>query len=829
MPDSVARKNCMSLKSRFLSFAFSKEKHATELEAANVENKELRDRVDKNVEEISQLKQRLEQQSQAQAREKQIRARADLEDKTNGVSFKRAQAVFELCTKFTTLHHHGLQKVTQEDDVELTRILRRKARYMVLNRNASCDFLEAYRCLPDIWRPEFLTEVESALKLGVDASLVTPFASSYVLRELMHFPNGSGARPEAKMELQDWQKLLVALVCPDPKAAESKKEPLLPLQIAGMDLRTVPEIPAKAFYKEHYYLRPDVAAQLLKKDFSGFKPKPANQSGKHVVLPVHVYPSISPDQLPDVVFKLYPEQPGVEQAVTGLGRLIVGTQVVPRSELLRLEFNGQCIPVLMSGYLDGINFNVLLTALEKPETKQDEARQIEAQALVQQTFHTTAQEVIKQFDPGALSELFLMTLFIKPEDGSPSNHTVVRKQNAQGKMVYYLVPHDNDHAFVKEVLLKTTEGYQAEVKSIFYCLDAMQQPIAQEVLHAFLSLQPTFLLSRWLTEQLILTNRYKEIFCAEDVRQLRFQSPDFLEKLWGKTDSGCLIPMPFREGLAGDLWRIFDRLRTILKAKPALTLIEILSFVEPELAKVYQSAFELYPVREESPECMAARLLHVTRHSMSRDRQGHWMTSTRIGEMQKKMLGADISHLSEPEVLRILALEERSARQAGGELDLYAYKEIHFPKIRDEIVGCSLVQMKSDIKNNPGRAKKNKLYVEVDENTIQYIIAGMKEIAVITRQEWPYDSLFPTTFDECMRLKHKVLIAAAKKGYTQNMQGDFERFRLLKSVPACQSEIIAGIDFSKIPHATEESLWRMQELIIQEIKEIPLPRLIIKN
>lgn len=608
---------------------------------------------------IVALKQQMAEANQHFDRQRIDQVTKELADENNPVTVQEAEAFFkQLATSAMPLVDF-FAKFT----MPLHLILKRKARELVKNKSPIDAYKQAYCCLPDKLRETFLKKLEEAMLYGVqNRSLLSTEMASY-LAVINNIPNKIGVRPAYQKEQIQWEADLLKLICLNPEAAERANQPLLPISLLRVDLNKLKTIPESAYYKGHYYLHPEIAKQLLIDNGQAFKPKPAGQFGMHVVLPVSL-PG-ERQETPDFVFKFEPEQPGVELAVTGLGRLVAGTHVTPPSELIRLTFKGKNIPILVSRYVKGENV---------------------ATVFKQQIDNQLGQT---KLDSKKLSELMLMMLLIRPEDGLPSNFMLSKTANGE----YYFVQLDNDHAFVKEGVSKVNNGLQRrlqlQVKTFLYCLDQMHQPIDAEAVREFLNLDPTFLLGQWLSEQIILTTRLREMFSDADLRELQFSMPSRLGTLFGRQEKGCLLPMPFRAGMISKLRGTFKILQQELKKayndyqtarKPLPTLMQLLSLVDKEVAEIYQTTFTSYPMHSGK---IALRLLEATKGEVIQDTQGHYLTTTQFGEIQHKMLGRRIDSVTA--MVQILEQQQDSATQARNELDFHTHKEFYLRKIQEDL------------------------------------------------------------------------------------------------------------------------------------------------
>ena len=120
----------------------------------------------------------------------------------------------------------------------------------------------------------------------------------------------------------------------------------------------------------------------------------------------------------EMYFKVYPELPGIEEAVGTFTRALIGIGA-PYTELIKLDDK----PVLVS---QGIQGSTLLDVMKnKPH-------------------------LLKDLDERDLSGLIIVAMLINPEDGKPDNYIVEEHPMKRDK--YRLIGVDNDHAFVPAIV-----------------------------------------------------------------------------------------------------------------------------------------------------------------------------------------------------------------------------------------------------------------------------------------------------------------------------------------------------------------------------------------
>ncbi|MEN8237118.1 MAG: ankyrin repeat domain-containing protein [Pseudomonadota bacterium] len=243
-------------------------------------------------------------------------------------------------------------------------------------------------------------------------------------------------------------------------------------------------------------------------------------------------------------FKVYPELPGIEEAVGWLTRELLGFGA-PHTELIRLNN----IPILLS---QGITGKTLLEVI-KTNPKQ-----------------------LNQLDAASISGMLLLAMLTNPEDGKPDNYIV--EPHPQYPSIYRIWGIDNDHAFVPAVVKEKASGKAvAQVKTILYCLNQMWEPVHPDVRQKILNTTPQSLLHCWLRELKKINNNYTTIFTQqEQIHYLQKQE--------------CFIGVPFQPGAIAHLYEKFMQLKDILFHNENCTHLELLSKLEPRLAKRYKPA-----------------------------------------------------------------------------------------------------------------------------------------------------------------------------------------------------------------------------------------------
>ncbi|MBW8308179.1 MAG: hypothetical protein K0M45_00810 [Candidatus Paracaedibacteraceae bacterium] len=258
-----------------------------------------------------------------------------------------------------------------------------------------------------------------------------------------------------------------------------------------------------------------------------------------------------------VFIKFYPELPGYEEAVGELTRRVIEFGA-PYGGLFRFSDG---VPAWISQAIPG---DPLYWVLEKDP------------------------ERLRKLDPIAISKMILMAMLVNPEDGKPDNYIVEPHPDKPG--LYRLSCPDNDHAFVPSFAKAkinrsaTPDKTVAQVKTILYCLDNMNEPIPEETRNLFIKEDPFTLLHNWL----YALRRYNSHY------QCLYPDPQEVYQLFQK--KGVILGIPFQKGTIRHLYNKWMRLKDLLQESAIensfLTPLELLSKLEPRLAALYHNAFD---------------------------------------------------------------------------------------------------------------------------------------------------------------------------------------------------------------------------------------------
>ncbi len=306
-----------------------------------------------------------------------------------------------------------------------------------------------------------------------------------------------------------------------------------------------------------------------------------------------------------------PEMPGIEMAVGVFSRLLFGEHTAPNEVFSFFDAKDVAYPVLISQTVPGEN---LQTALNQPKKAQVNA-------------------VLRQLHPQYTCEQILLAMLVHPEDGKPDNYqllpVITTRPDGQSVTRYRIVGIDNDHAFVKPVMME--KGHRTlQVKCVLFCLDTMRRPVHPAVRQRLLHLNPVAFLESWLEQLMAYHERSMSLF-DKKARHRLFKVKVDLKQLARKVALRevrerlpVVVTVPFRDGAITEMWDRLVRLQQALHDNPMITHLQLLKEITPSLGVVYEEAFE---VHEESEE-VAARFHEVANTHYSTAIAGRYATLT---------------------------------------------------------------------------------------------------------------------------------------------------------------------------------------------------------
>jgi len=244
--------------------------------------------------------------------------------------------------------------------------------------------------------------------------------------------------------------------------------------------------------------------------------------------------------------KLFPGLPGINDALHYLYRRVFSSVGgLPWSVAGLLEIDNQTIPVLFS---------------------EDAGRPINANG-----------KYLNMLDPHTRSKLILFTILTNTEDGKRENYAI--KQNARG--FYDISSVDNDQGLVEA----TTESgswfnktKKLSVKSLLFCLNAMNEALDETAVQEFLTLKPMDTLTAWLKDLSQLEEQYDLLYkeCKDSSAKEN--------NLFRRSYLQVVLPVATLLNLAYKM----QRLQKLLEDNPKTNPLNLLHDVEPVIAHYYQ-------------------------------------------------------------------------------------------------------------------------------------------------------------------------------------------------------------------------------------------------
>ncbi|WP_165485069.1 ankyrin repeat domain-containing protein [Legionella rowbothamii] len=253
-----------------------------------------------------------------------------------------------------------------------------------------------------------------------------------------------------------------------------------------------------------------------------------------------------------VFCKLYPGLPGINDSLQYLYRRLFGAQGgLPWSVTGLLKIDNQTIPVLFS---------------------EDVGSMVEENDLR-----------LSNLDRKTLSKLILFCLLTNPEDGKLANLTLIR--NLRGSYDIFSV--DNDQGLVEPTKENYSWfGYSKKpslfVKSLLFCLDAMKEPLDEEVVREFLSLDSMETLKAWLNDLIPVAEAYEALFDG-------CKSPNEEPNPYRKSYLNLALPVVTVFHIAYKMQRI----KTLLEEYDKTTPLKLLESVEPVVFSYYDPVLQL--------------------------------------------------------------------------------------------------------------------------------------------------------------------------------------------------------------------------------------------
>ncbi len=532
---------------------------------------------------------------------------------------------------------------------------------------------------PEIRLSNISYKLKRSLKLPDKSTKISDHAS--IITELDHYKSDGDRYLTLQQDL-DWQEKLLSFT--EELSDELQEEITTKLQShkplvanKGRILILIPNY-------QPLLLKQEVSDQILLK----LSRSDISRYGTRKVI------EITNDDTQSIHLKFNPEFPGIEKSAERLAIRAVG-EGIARTQLIRLiNDQGQDFAVLASETIGSKNLQERLVL--DLELKKDPSRIIERQATL---------EALKSLNSQNFTRLFIIGLLLTPEDAKPDNFILEAGQ---------LTIIDNDRNFFPSIAIENKKE-ELQLKNFLFCMDQMQNPLDQEVIEEFLSLDPKEMLRKWAIELKYINRDYKKIFSEAQIVKLYDQ------------EKNVVIPLAYRVGLAQDLLTRIQLIQDLLirkydksdqstqfaipnlpatSKKPVTTKktssgyshLDLLVRVEPKAGKIYEDLFTDHPnhpdksdqqlkrwkiiehklykiikgvAQSKTPSKMMAKTIAITnKHSLTELLKGGAVTSPEV--MADFLLGREIDNDQELEKLK------------KGQID--DFKEIANDLIKQEII-----------------------------------------------------------------------------------------------------------------------------------------------
>jgi len=410
----------------------------------------------------------------------------------------------------------------------------------------------------------------------INTYLELPTPRPPLLDYLAQLPNPAGTCIFAEESAQAWQQQLLEIITePMPRDAKGLKQRAKAgrVEVAwahqGKLYRRLLKKSTHAQSATHK--TPTIHAQLLDAAGKMDSTKPgAVDAGRRTVIAVR-------DQQDRVIAyaKAYPELPGIQWAVDALLRRLTGF-----------------------GCMSTVCHFIPLGA---PETSYS--------VLLSQTAGKSLHQCLKDGQPLSqlepeLDDYFLglkalATYVVGLEDDKKDNVTAQTYRYSDGSTVKRLVSIDTDHAYADEM---TEEGDKVEIKSVTYCFNGMQRPLAAWARQRWKCLDPNDVLTSWLAgcaqwDRFLETDQAKkqvnELLFPKKVQQ-RLASPKqrrFLSKVFSgeTTKEFSYVRCVFeREALAMLYQRLWEVERLLGQSHHIVSLAADLQILTQRMMPYYR-------------------------------------------------------------------------------------------------------------------------------------------------------------------------------------------------------------------------------------------------
>ena len=192
--------------------------------------------------------------------------------------------------------------------------------------------------------------------------------------------------------------------------------------------------------------------------------------------------------------------------------------------------------------------------------------------LLDETGRQRLAHSIAQLDPRYFTQAVFLTWLLVHEDDQLRNLGFEPLLNGQGEGAFRLIPFDTDTALEAPWIRLPDGRVQIKLKSLLFCLDAMQRPLDASAICDFLALEPETVLESWLTG----LTELKMVEMKMTQNRLPTECIDALYLRWQRLRQILVLSETASDPMAPVLPR---------------SHLELLVLLDPVLGQAYQQAF----------------------------------------------------------------------------------------------------------------------------------------------------------------------------------------------------------------------------------------------
>lgn len=270
----------------------------------------------------------------------------------------------------------------------------------------------------------------------------------------------------------------------------------------------------------------------------------------------------------DVNYKRNPHAPGIAFMVNSLNSLLTGQSGTPIELVKVISPEG-------SAYIYEACYDVQAKNLE---------------SLL--TYHPEYIHKLNLKDFSAMVVLGILTDF---QNGKPDSYKIEFSQNDSGEIrEVNILSIYNDLAFSDVMISQHVEGEKAgqnimNIKNVLYFFPQMIKPIAADFREMLLNTQPEFILVEWLQLLVAKNKEYASLLTEEIFTREEYEGSFFTN------DRGLQLPFKLAPRTIVRVYHKLRQIHGILTQRSSVTLWELLTAVEPEVAAHYAQIKQTYP------------------------------------------------------------------------------------------------------------------------------------------------------------------------------------------------------------------------------------------